>query len=185
MSSLFTGTLALGAADWFGLVLHFATLSLLAIGGAIATVPDMHRVVVAEKGWLTDAEFSSSIALGQAAPGPNLLFVAVIGFQLGGLTGVAATMLGTLLPSSLLALWVSRWSERNREAQLPGALKAALAPVSLGLLAATGWILLAPVALRWGALALVAATLWLMLRTRLSPMWAIGSGAVLGVLGWV
>ena len=185
MSSLFTGTLALGAADWFGLVMHFATLSLLAIGGAITTAPDMHRVVVDEKGWLTDAEFSSSIALGQATPGPNLLFVAVIGFQLGGLSGVAATMLGTLLPSSLLALQFSRWSERNRDAQLPGAFRAALAPVSLGLLAATGWILLEPVGLKWGAVALVAATLWLMLRTRLSPMWAIGSGAVFGVLGWI
>ena len=185
MSSLFTGTLALGAADWLGLVLHFAMLSLLAIGGAIATVPDMQRMVVAEKGWLSDAEFSSSIALGQATPGPNLLFVAVIGFQLGGLTGVAATMLGTLLPSTLLALWVSRWSERHSDAPFFGAFKAALAPVSLGLLAATGWILLAPVGLNGGALALVAATLWLMLRTRLSPMWAIGGGAVFGVLGWV
>ena len=56
----------------------FVTLSLLSVGGAITTVPEMHRYLVAQNPWLTDSQFSASIALAQAAPGPNVLFVAVL-----------------------------------------------------------------------------------------------------------
>ena len=69
--------------DWFTLFLHFLSLSLLSIGGAITTVPDMHRFLVGEKSWLSDNQFTGSIALAQAAPGPNVLFVAVLGWNIG------------------------------------------------------------------------------------------------------
>jgi chromate transporter len=69
-------------ANWFDLFLHFASLSLLAVGGAITTAPDMHRYLVGEQAWLSDQQFSSSIALSQAAPGPNVLFVALICWRL-------------------------------------------------------------------------------------------------------
>ena len=89
MNMILFGPLALDAAVWWQLFSHFALLSLLAIGGAITTVPDMHRYIVGQHGWLDDAQFAGSIALAQAAPGPNVLFVAVIGFNVGGLAGVA------------------------------------------------------------------------------------------------
>ena len=72
------------AAELFGLFGHFLLLSLLAVGGAIATAPDMHRYMVTDHHWLTDAQFTSSIAIAQAAPGPNLLFVAVLGWNAAG-----------------------------------------------------------------------------------------------------
>ena len=62
---------ALGWPDLLALTGHFMLLSLLAIGGAITTASDMHRYVVAEHGWISDAQFTSSIAIAQAAPGPN------------------------------------------------------------------------------------------------------------------
>ena len=71
MTDLWLGTLGLGPADWWGLFVHFTMLSLLAVGGAITTVPDMHRYVVVQKSWLSDAQLSASVALAQAAPGPN------------------------------------------------------------------------------------------------------------------
>lgn len=185
MGTLFWGPLGLGAADWLQLFWHFMTLSLLAVGGAITTVPDMQRFVVGQQGWLSDAQFNACVALGQAAPGPNVLFVAIIGFNVGGLAGVVATMAGTLLPSATLALAASRWGERNRHSRGLRAFTAGLAPLTIGLLAATGWILLQPVGWRWGALLLVAGTLWLMLRTRRSPLWAMAVGAAAGVAGWV
>jgi chromate transporter len=76
-------TIALTWTDWLTLFAHFATLSLLSIGGAIATVPDMHRFLHDQQHWLTNVQFSSSIALAQAAPGPNVLFVALLGWQVG------------------------------------------------------------------------------------------------------
>jgi chromate transporter len=180
------GTHALGAADWLSLFTHFLMLSLLAVGGAITTVPDMQRFVVRERGWLDDAQFTGCIALAQAAPGPNVLFVAVIGFNVGGLAGVLATMAGTLLPSTTLALSVTRWGDKNRESLGLRAFTTGLAPLTIGLLVSTGWILLQPTRLHWvNAGVLVAFTLLLMMRTRLSALWPIAAGALAGIMGWV
>ncbi len=185
MRELLVGSLSLSAADWLLLFTHFTMLSLLAVGGAITTAPDMQRFVVREQGWLSDAEFTGSVALAQAAPGPNVLFVAVIGFNVGGLAGVLATLLGTLVPSSLLAYGITRWGERNRESRALRAFTTGMAPLTLGLLAATGWILLAPTHPNWTTAVLVAGTIVFMLRTRYSPLWPIAVGAIAGLMGWV
>jgi chromate transporter len=183
MSWLFNPTFV--AADWLALFGHFVVLSLLAVGGAIATAPDMHRYVVGERGWLSDGEFTASVALAQAAPGPNVLFVAVIGFNVAGLAGAMVTMLGNLLPSATLALGVARYGHRRSESLPVRAFSAGMAPLTLGLILATGWVLTEPMRGSVGAMALVAATVLVMWRTRLSPMWLIGIGALAGGLGWV
>ena len=185
MNALLFGPGLLGVNEWLALLLHFTVLSLLAIGGAITTVSGMHRFVVEERGWLSDSLFTDSVALAQAAPGPNVLFVAVIGFNIGGLMGVAATLIGTLVPSSALTFVVTRWGARNREARSFRALTTGLAPLTIGLLLSTGWVLLEPTRTHWSAAALVAVTLAVMLRTRWSPLWPIGVGAVVGAAGLV
>ena len=103
------------ALDWLGLFGHFLLLSLLSIGGAITVVPDMHRVLVDQMGLLTDAQFNASIAIAQASPGPNVLFVAVMGYQAVGLIGAAVTLAGIMLPSTTLALAAARWGHARRE----------------------------------------------------------------------
>ncbi len=185
MNTLLWGPIGFGTAETGSLFLHFLVLSLLAVGGAITTVPDMQRVVVGQKGWLSDADFTSCVALAQAAPGPNVLFVAVIGLNVGGLMGVLAAMTGTLLPSTTLALLASRWGERRRESRVVRAFTAGMAPLTLGLLLSTGWILLEPTRTQWAVAPLVGATLYVMLRTRLSPLWVLAAGAGLGAAGWV
>ncbi|HWH84560.1 MAG TPA: chromate transporter [Burkholderiaceae bacterium] len=179
----------LDGTDLFGLFLHFLVLSLLAVGGAITTVPDMHRYIVAEHHWLTDAQFSASIAIAQAAPGPNVLFVAVLGWNVAGALGMLATMTGILVPSTLLSLWATRWGTRRRETRGVRAFTAGLTPLTLGLLVSTGWVLAEPYlhdpVRRWGALGLIGVTAVAMLRTRLSPMWLVALGALVGALGWV
>ena len=179
----------LDAGQLFGLFAHFLVLSLLSVGGAITTVPDMHRYIVVEHHWLTDAQFTASIAIGQAAPGPNLLFVAVLGWNIAGPLGTLATLTGILVPSTVLSLWATRWGAQRRETRFVRAFTAGLTPLTLGLLLATGWVLAEPYlrdpAHRWGALALIAITVLLMLRTRLSPMWLVALGALAGALGWV
>jgi chromate transporter len=183
--SLLVGPLGHGWPQWLALFAHFMMLSLLAIGGAITTVPDMQRYVVEQQGWLSDAQFSNCIALGQAAPGPNVLFVAVIGFSVAGLAGVVATLAGTLLPSTTLALAASRWGLRHRNSRAVRAFTAGMAPLTIGLLLATGWILLEPVRLNITTVLLLAATLGAMLFTQLSPMWLVGAGLLAGAIGWL
>lgn len=179
----------IGVAGLFGLLTHFLMLSLLAIGGAITTAPDMHRYLVGEQHWLTDAQFSSSIAIAQAAPGPNVLFVAVLGWNVAGPWGTVATMTGCLLPSTVLSLWAARWGAHRQEALGMRAFKAGMVPITLGLLLSTGWVLALPyigdASHRWAAVALIAASVALMMRTKLSPLWPVGMGALIGALGWV
>lgn len=175
--------------DLFSLFLHFLTLSLLSIGGAITTVPEMHRFLVERMGWLRDTEFTASIALAQAAPGPNILFVAVLGYNVAGLAGAAASMTGILLPSTVLTLTATRWARRNREHLAVRAFSAGMTPLTLGLIIATGYLLSLPFlrvdSHRWGTLALMAITVALTLKTRLGLVWMVLAGGVLGAIGWV
>ncbi|MFM7847714.1 MAG: chromate transporter [Rubrivivax sp.] len=185
MNAFWFGTLGLGPTDWAGLFIHFTMLSLLAVGGAITTVPDMHRYVVVHKDWLSDAQLSASVALAQAAPGPNVLFVAVIGFNVAGMVGVLATLGGSLLPSAALAIAAGRYGRDRQERRAVRAFTQGLAPLTIGLLVATSWILTDPTRHHGGTWVLFAATLAWMLRTRFSPLWPIAAGAVAGVCGWV
>jgi len=175
---------ALSPADLLGLFAQFLLLSLLAVGGAIATAPDMHRYVVVDHHWITDAQFTASVAIAQAAPGPNVLFVAVIGWNVAGPLGALATMAGIMLPSTALTLWATRWGRARRETRGVRAFTTGMAPLTLGLLLATGWVLAGPAAAHGGAMLLVAGTVLVMLRTRLSPMWAVAIGAIAGAAGW-
>ena len=170
-------------ADLLHLGLHFAMLSLLAVGGAITTAPDMQRYLVAEHGWMSDAQFTTGVAIAQAAPGPNILFVAVMGWHVAGPMGVLVTMLGIMGPSSVLALAVGRFGQRRADALALRAFTAGCTPLTLGLLLSTGWVLTAPVHTEWVAGVLVLATVLLQVRSRLSPMGLIAGGAVVGALG--
>ena len=176
-------------ADYLSLFLHFLVLSPMSIGGAITTVPEMHRYLVDQTGWLSDTDFTTSIALAQAAPGPNILFVAVLGWNVAGLAGAIAAMGGIMLPSTLLTLSATRWARAHREHLAVRAFSAGMMPLTLGLIIATGWLLALPFLRaeehRWGTVALIAVTVLLTLKTRLGLVWMVLGGGVLGVLGVV
>lgn len=197
-------SLVLSLSDWGALALHFLTLSLLSVGGAISTVPDMHRFLVTEHHWLSETQFSTSIALAQAAPGPNVLFVALIGWNVGlnaggglaagllawpsALGGLTLALLGILLPSTLLTYFVARWAHLRRELRAVRAFKLGMAPIVVALLIATGWILAssqAPTAEHWPVWLLSAAAALIVWRTRVPLLFLLGAGALLGWLGWV
>jgi chromate transporter len=169
-------------ADLLQLWLHYSLLSMLAVGGAITTAPDMQRYLVTEHGWITDAQFTSGVAIAQAAPGPNILFVAVLGWHVAGLAGVMATMVGIMGPASVLAYVVGRVGQRRADAIWLKAFTAGFTPLTLGLLLSTGWLLLYPQRQQWVAVAIVLATIVVSLRSKLSPMWMIGAGALVGAL---
>jgi chromate transporter len=184
------------AADWFSLLLHFGILSMLTVGGAVTTAPDMHRFLVQEKLWITDPQFSASIAIAQAAPGPNVLFVALMGWNVGlnaggigtALFGALLAMVGIMVPSSLLNYYTTRWSHQNRDLRGVRAFKQGMAPVVIALLIATGWILAtgeSPHAKDWPLWLLTVASGFIVWRTRIHLLWLLGAGALLGWLGLV
>ena len=138
------------------------------MGGVITTAPDMQRYLVAEHGWMSAADFTAGVAIAQAAPGPNILFVAVVGWQVAGPLGVLATMAGIMGPSSVLAWWLGRLRQRQAQSLALRAFTAGLMPLTLGLLLSTGWILLSPSRQHPIALGLAGLTVVLSVRTRLS-----------------
>ncbi len=143
-----TALLQMHPLDWLDLFVHYLSLSLMAIGGAITTAPDMHRYLVDQQHWMTEPQFNASITLAQAAPGPNVLFVALMGWQVGlnagslpaALLGVGLTMTGMLIPSATLTYVASRWGHSNRDLRAVRAFKQGMAPVVIGLLCASGWV---------------------------------------------
>ena len=183
-------------ADWLSLFLHYLSLSLLAVGGAITTAPDMHRYLVDQQHWMTEAQFNASITLAQAAPGPNVLFIALMGWQIGlntgsmanALMGVAITMTGILLPSTTLTYFASRWGHNNRELRAVRAFKQGMAPVVVGLIIATGWLMSrahGDPARDWPLWLVTAVTAVIVWKTRLHLLWLLAAGGVLGWFGWV
>jgi chromate transporter len=172
------------AVDWVALFGHFLLLSLLSIGGAITVVPDMHRVLVEQMGLLTDTQFNASIAIAQASPGPNVLFVAVMGYQAAGLMGAGATLAGIMLPSTTLALAAGRWGHARRDWRAVQAFKAGMAPIVIALMLATGWILSAETP-GWRHLLLTVAAALLVWRTRVHLLALVAAGALIGALGWL
>jgi len=198
-------TIAMQWNDWLALLGQYMMLSLMSISGAITTVPDMHRYLVDQRHWLSDAQFTSSVAIAQAAPGPNVLFVALMGWNVGlnagggigagpgawllGFFGLLVTMFGIMLPSTTLTYLATRWGHRNRDRRGVRAFKQGMAPVVVGLLIATGWVLAAgnhagdaPAWHLWLLSAVAALIVW---RTRVHLLWLLGAGALLGAMGFV
>ena len=194
-------TITLQPMDWLNLFVYYLSLSLLAVGGAISLAPDMQRYLVERNGWLTDVQFSASIAIAQAAPGPNVLFIALLGWNVGlnaggagtggwalGLLGAALCMLGTMLPSATLTWLATRWAQRNSERRSVRAFKQGMAPIVIGLVMATAWVLgraQGHIATDWALWLLTLVVALLVWRTRLHLLWLLGAGALLGALGWV
>ena len=167
----------------FELALQFLILSLLSIGGANAIIPEIHLRAVDIEHWMTDADFSQMFALAQAAPGPNVLIVSLIGWKVAGIAGALVAMLAMCGPSSLLTYYVAHAWDRFRDAPLRIAIQRGLAPITVGLILASGYVLTRTVDEGWRAYAVTVSSLLLALTTKLHPLWLLAAGAALGALG--
>ncbi len=167
------------------LFLEFALLSGVAFGGATALLPEMHRVVVEHHHWLDDATFTHLYAIAQAAPGPNVLVVTLIGWEVAGLAGALATTLAMCGPMSVLIyLLIDRW-ESFAGKRWQKAISLGVAPLAVGLIFSGATLIAQAAGFGWPAYALVGATLFASLRSKLHPLWFIGVGAALGLAGLV
>jgi chromate transporter len=172
-------------AQALGLFWHFLLLGCVSIGGLSTVMPDMHRYMVEELGMVTAREFADLYALAQAAPGPNALWVTLLGLHAAGGWGAAATTLGVLIPATSFSFLASVLHAKHADSRAALALRRGLAPIALGFMLASCWLLLNSVAHDWRHYALALVALGVALRTRLSPLWLLGVGAVLGMTGLV
>lgn len=165
------------------LFLHGAIWSLLAVGGMNATLADIQRYAVDTRHWLTGQQFVTFFSITQAAPGPNGMAVALIGFQAAGLTGALTSTVAKILPSSLMAYFVSAWVERRQDSRIVTAIRKGLTPVTVGLLVSAGYVFARETDVnlpRTLCTIVCAGVAW---RTKLNPIYLVAASALLGLAG--
>lgn len=163
----------------------YAQLSLLAFGGSNAVIPEMQRQVVDVHRWMTAHEFAALYALAQAAPGPNMMVVSLVGWRVAGFWGALVTTGAVATPSSILTLLVSGVWFRFKDANWRKALQAGLQPVTAGLIMASAGLLIQTTAVDWTAAAVIVVTAALFMFSKLHPMLILAAAAAAGAVGLV
>ena len=169
----------------FALALTFATMSLFAVGGANSAIPEMHRVAVDVNHWLTDKQFTDVYAIAQLSPGPNVLIVTLIGYSVAGILGALVATLAMCVPTAVLALIVSRFLTRASQSRWPSIIQAALVPLSIGLMGASGFILARSSDQTVVAALVTVGAAVLASVTKLNPLWMLVVGGCLGFAGLI
>ena len=164
------------------LALYFMLLSLISVGGMPSVLPELQRYVVDVKGWITPEDFIQLFAVGQAAPGPNVLIASLIGWKVAGLGGALVALAAVCGPAAVLAWWVADLWDRFKGTPWRTAIQRAIAPIVVGLIAAGGFILATPGAPDWRLWLIAAASAAGMLRTKVNPLWLLAAGGMLGAV---
>jgi chromate transporter len=168
-----------------GLLLDFSLLSLLAFGGMTAVLPELQRVVIDKNAWVDQRTFTDLYSMGYAMPGPNVLIGTMIGFYLAGAWGAFIATVALTLPAAVMTFFIAKVWNDFRESPWRRAIQRGLLPITVGLTFAGGYLVMRGSNDSWIAYALTVATIVVVLRTALHPLWMIAIGAVLGLLGWV
>jgi chromate transporter len=162
---------------------YFALMSLFAIGGANGALPEMHRLAVEVKGWMTDRQFADMFALAQVTPGPNVIIVTLIGYHVAGFAGAVVTTVAMCGPACVFALLVSRIWDRFKQARWRVVIQAGLIPVSIGLMGASALVVARAASTTWVAIAVTAVAAAATYKLTLNPLWIFAAAALLGLIG--
>jgi len=169
----------------WSLVWTFGLMSLFAVGGANSAIPEMHRVAVDVQHWLTDKQFADVFAISQLSPGPNVLIVTLIGYAVAGVAGALAATLAMCVPTAVLAYYVSHLLNRSSHSRWPAIIQAALVPLSIGLMAASGLVLAQAADRNWMAVLFTGVAAAVAFATKLNPFWVLLAGGCLGFAGLI
>jgi len=164
------------------LTLYFMLLSLISVGGMPSVMPEMQRYVVDVKGWITPEDFMQLFAVGQAAPGPNVLIASLIGWKIAGLGGALLALAAMCGPAAVIAWWVANLWDRFKDSPWRAAIQRAIAPIVVGLIMAGGFVLATPGAPDWRLWLIAGASAAGMLLSKVNPLWFLGGGGILGAV---
>jgi chromate transporter len=164
------------------LALYFGLLSMISVGGMPSVMPEMQRYVVDVKGWLTPADFLQAFAVGQAAPGPNILIASLVGYKVAGLSGAIVALLAMCFPAAVIAWWVSELWDRFKDSPWRLAIQKAIAPIVVALILSGGFVIATPGAPDWRLWLIAGASAAAMIASKLNPLWMLAGGGLLGAL---
>lgn len=164
---------------------YFALLSLFAVGGANAAIPEIHRIAVEAMHWMSDKQFADMFAISQLSPGPNVIIVTLIGYHVAGFLGAAVATVAMCGPTCVLAFFVAKVWDRFKDARWRIAVQTGLVPVSIGMIGASAFVLAGTSDHTVYAAAITAVTAVVGFSTRVSPLWLFAAGGLLGLSGWL
>jgi chromate transporter len=170
--------------DLVSLAAIFSQLSLLAFGGGNTILPEMQRQVVEVHQWMSKADFSALFALAQAAPGPNMMVVTLIGWHVAGWPGVIVTSIAKFGPSSLVTVAAMHAWERFKDRPWRRYIQAGLVPMTAGLVASSAALIAEASDRTWMLGAITAVVAVLAYRTKVHPLWVLAAGSVVGLTGF-
>jgi chromate transporter len=169
--------------DLVSMFFHFLVLWCVAVGGPSAILPDIHRYMVEANQLLSNREFAEIYTLAQAAPGPNVMYVTLMGWHLAGWVGAAATTIPILIPATTLTLLVGHFNARYPNSPILRAIRRGLTPITIGLMLSGSVVLMRAVNHDWRGYAFTLLTAALALRLSCNPLWLIAAGALVGIAG--
>ncbi|WP_454857800.1 chromate transporter [Rhizobium binxianense] len=161
------------------MIVYFAPLSFLTIGGGTSVIADMHKHTVNIYQWLSDAEFLNIFALSRLAPGPGTLIVPMIGWKVAGFTGALVSSVAIFLPSSLLVFGLARYWNNHRGEPWQKAIETGLTPIAAGMVLASSFTLLQAATGGLLAWAVAGLSLIALIFTRINPLYLIAAGGVI------
>ncbi len=159
----------------------FGSASLLSVGGGTAIVPQLQRETVLDHGWLTAAQFADNFAIAQVAPGPSTLLVTLLGYRAAGLGGALLATAAMILPAAILVGVVTRMWLRTGHARWHAALEHGIAPIAVGLVAASGVVIAGSVDHTLSHWSLSAVSTAVLVATRINPLYVVLGGGVVGL----
>ncbi|WP_043972617.1 MULTISPECIES: chromate transporter [Acinetobacter] len=163
------------------LALVFTQLSLLAFGGGNAILPEMQHQVVTVHQWMSAEQFSSLFAMAQAAPGPNMMIVPLVGWHVAGPAGLLVTSLAKFGPSSIITIYALKFWERFKANPLRARFEKALKPITVGLVLVSAWLIADASAQNLLLVVIVIVTAILGMFKKIHPLWVMAAGAGLGI----
>jgi chromate transporter len=173
----------MGSPAFVVLAAHLAVLSSISFGGFPTVLPNVHDMVAAN-GWASDREFAEFFAISQVVPGPGMiLMMSFIGLKIGGVPGAVASAFATFGPPCAIYYASYRFWDRFRDMPWQRVVRRALAPLTIGLVIAGGYVMAQAAAADWPSALLIAAGAALVLATRLNPLWILAAGGALGGFG--
>jgi len=153
----------------------------LAFGGGNTILPEMQREVVQVHHWMSAEEFSALFALAQAAPGPNMMIVPLVGWQVAGWAGLLVSSLAKFCPSSIITLIALGGWKRYKDRPWRQIVQRGLVPVTVGLVVSSGLLIAKATASDLSMAGVVALCTLLALSKRLHPLWVLAVGAIFGL----
>ncbi|CAM2157221.1 MULTISPECIES: chromate transporter [Paraburkholderia] len=162
----------------------FSQLSLLAFGGGNTILPEMQRQVVEVHHWMPASEFSALFALAQAAPGPNMMIVTLVGWHVAGWAGMLVTSIAKFGPSSLVTIAALHAWDRFKDRPWRRIAQRGLVPVTAGLVAASAVLIAKASDPTWIAWAITGVCAVLAFRTKIHPLWLLAAGSLIGLTGF-